>query len=94
MAYLIVHHTVEDYDQWKPVFDGHASARKEHGSKGAQVLRSVQNPNEIVSVFEWDSIENAQAFASSPGLREAMQNAGVIGRPEVIFLEETDRQPA
>jgi heme-degrading monooxygenase HmoA len=94
MAYLIVHHTVEDYAAWKLVFDGHASSRKEHGSKGAQVLRSAQNPNEIVIITEWDNLHDARAFASSPGLREAMQNAGVVGRPEVLFLNEVERQPA
>ena len=28
----------------------------------------------------------AQSFAASPDLREAMQKAGVIGKPDISFL--------
>ena len=31
MPYLIVRQKVEDYARWKPVFDEHATARKEAG---------------------------------------------------------------
>lgn len=39
MVHLLVHHSVEDYNKWKPVFDEHESARAKAGSKGAQVFR-------------------------------------------------------
>ena len=94
MAYLIVHHQLEDYEKWKPVFDGHITARREYGSKGAQVLRSAQDPNEVMVIIEWESVEDARAFADSPGLREAMQRAGIVGRPDLYFFEEIERQPA
>jgi heme-degrading monooxygenase HmoA len=37
-------------------------------------------------IMEWDSLDRARQFAQSAELREAMQKAGVIGRPEVSFL--------
>ena len=43
--------------------------------------------NEVVVLFEWDSVENAQAFASSDNLREAMQKAGVVSKPNIYFLD-------
>lgn len=94
MAFLIVHHTVEDYDKWKGVFDEHAASRKEHGSRGARVFRSGNNPNEVVAITEWDSLDAAHKFAESPGLGEAMQRAGVTSRPDLFFIEEVDQQPA
>jgi heme-degrading monooxygenase HmoA len=94
MAYLLVQHTVEDYDKWKPYFDGHAATRKASGSKSAQVFRSASNPNEITILFEWDSVANAQKFAQSSDLREVMQKAGVTSQPHVTFLEVVDKQPA
>jgi len=30
-ATLLVRHTVESYDDWKPVFDGHEANRRLHG---------------------------------------------------------------
>lgn len=92
MAYLIVKHTVEDYGKWKPFFDQHSGARKAAGSKGAQLFRSGDNPNEITLLFEWDSIENARKFSESPDLREVMQKAGVLGPPTLSFLNEVERQ--
>jgi heme-degrading monooxygenase HmoA len=91
MAYLLVHHNVEDFAKWKPVFDADATARKAGGSKGGRLFRSANNPNEVVVLFEWDSTEKALQFAQSDSLREAMQNAGVTGRPDVYFLDEVEK---
>ena len=92
MAYLIVRHTVEDYGKWKPVFDQHGSVRKAAGSKGVQLLRSADNPNDVTMLFEWDSLEHARAFTESPDLRAVMQRAGVVGRPDISFLEGVEQQ--
>ena len=89
MANLLVHHQVEDYEKWKPIFDGHASFRSQMGSKGGRVFRSNENPNNIFILFEWDSIENAQKFSQSDNLKEIMKKAGVISKPDIYFLEET-----
>ena len=94
MTYLLVRHKVEDYAKWKPVFDENGAARKAGGSKGARVFRNTDNPNEQVVITEWPTLEQARQFAQSPDLREAMQRAGVIGMPDVLFLDEVDRQPA
>jgi heme-degrading monooxygenase HmoA len=91
MAHFIVHHQVADFDRWKPVFDEHASMRKAAGCQGGYVLRSADDPNEVTIVFDWDNMDNAQAFASSENLREAMQRAGVQGRPDVTFMQSMER---
>jgi hypothetical protein len=86
MPYLLIDHTVDDYDKWKPYFDDHASTRAESGSGGGQ-------PNEIVALFEWDSLENAHEFAASADLRETMKEAGVVGEPDLHFLEKIEDIP-
>ncbi|WP_416839903.1 antibiotic biosynthesis monooxygenase [Haloferax sp. DFSO52] len=62
MAYLHVKATVEDYDAWKSSFDGYQTLRAEHGGKGHQVFQSADNPNEIVVVIEFDSVEKAREW--------------------------------
>jgi heme-degrading monooxygenase HmoA len=94
MPYLIVRQKVEDYARWKPVFDEHATARKEAGSKGIRVLRSADEPNEVLAISEWETLEQARQFAQSPGLREAMQRAGIADHPDLYFVNEVDAQPA
>lgn len=88
MPYVLVKHTVKDYAKWKPLFDDHGSTRKRYGSKGGYVYRNTQNPNEVVLVMEWDSLDNAKQFVESEDLRERMQSAGVMGKPDVYFLEQ------
>jgi heme-degrading monooxygenase HmoA len=90
MAYQIVRHTVEDYSKWKTVFDEHGAIRKARGSTGAQVLRGADNPNELCILIEWDKVQNAQNFAQSDTLREAMQRAGVTSKPEILYFNEAE----
>lgn len=94
MAYLMIHHKVEDFAKWKPFFTHNDSARKSAGSKGGQVFRSKSDPNEVVILFEWDKVENAQKFATSPELAALMKEAGVINRPDAFFLEEIEKVSA
>lgn len=91
MAYLLVRHRVNDYEAWKPVFDQHGAVRKASGSRGGRLFRSADDPNNLVLLLEWDSLENARQFAQSEDLRQAMQRAGVADQPDVYFLEEVDR---
>jgi len=94
MIYLLVHHKVEDYEKWKSVYTEHEASRKAAGSQGARLLRNLNDGNELVVITTWPDVEQAQAFASSPDLRAAMQRAGVLGAPEVLFLEEVEQTPA
>jgi heme-degrading monooxygenase HmoA len=90
MAYLIVQHTVADYAKWKTVFDEHGATRKSRGSKGAQILRGADNPNELCVVIEWDSVQNAQSFSESDTLREAMERAGITSSPEILYFNGSE----
>ncbi len=90
MPYVLVQHSVEDYDKWKLVFD-EQEIRQAGGSKGGFVFRNADDPNQITVLLEWDNMENARAFSGSDELRENMQRAGVTGQPDVYFLDEADR---
>ncbi len=88
MAHLLVHHNVEDYNKWKTQFEEHSNFRSENGSKGGKVFRSAIDPNELFVLLEWDSVENAKKFTQSDDLKEVMQQAGVVGMPNIYFVEE------
>lgn len=83
---MICQHGVEDFDKWKGVFDSVYEMRKGAGEQSAQVLRGVENPNMITMIFEWDTLENARAYANNPNLGEAMGAAGVNTPPSFRFL--------
>jgi heme-degrading monooxygenase HmoA len=94
MASLIVRHKVEDYSKWKPYFDGDAGNRKAAGSQGSRLLRNANDPNELIVVFDWDNLANAQKFATSDALRDLMMKAGVIDHPDLYFVEEVEKTAA
>jgi hypothetical protein len=37
-------------------------------------------------LFEAEDLQKAKEFGASAGLREAMQNAGVVDKPDIYFL--------
>jgi hypothetical protein len=74
-------------------FDAHGATRKASGSMGGRLLPSVEDPNELVILLEWDNLQKARQFAQPYALRNTMQRA-VVGKPEVYFLEELERPTA
>ncbi len=77
-----------NFDQWKPLFDEHGAKRKAAGSKGGRLFGSEKDPNEVVILLEWEKLGKAHKFTESEDLRETMKRAGVVGKPELYFLEE------
>ncbi|MBN1562274.1 MAG: antibiotic biosynthesis monooxygenase [Anaerolineae bacterium] len=88
MAHLLIVHDVEDYAQWRTIFERHDDMRQASGCEAYQLFRDADNPNHVVILFEWDSVANARQFAESDDLRQAMQKAGVVSRPQAYFLNE------
>ncbi len=88
MVQLFVHHKVEDYAKWRKVFDELDGTRRSAGQTAMKVYHTTASPNEIVTISEWGTADQARAYAQSPGLKEAMQRAGVISQPDVLMLEE------
>ena len=87
MSYIMVKQKVADYARWKPIFDADGANREIGGSKGGQIFRSADDPNEVVLLFEWDQ-EQARQFSQREEVRAKMQAAGVLDPPEISFLEE------
>jgi heme-degrading monooxygenase HmoA len=93
MAQLFIRHKVKDYAKWKPLFDEHGAKRKAAGCKGGRLFHSEKDPTEVVILFEWEDVGKAHKFAESEDLRQTMERAGVVGKPELYFLEEIGKFP-
>ncbi len=90
MAKVIVQHHVAEYDRWLPVFNEHEAVRRQHGATGHAIHRAVADPNSIVIVNDFASLDGARAFAQDPSLPAAMQRGGVDGAPQVWIVDEVD----
>ena len=85
---MLIQHQVKDFAAWKKVFDSALDLRKSSGELSAQIYRDASDPNKLTIMNKWNSLENAQKFAHSPELKAAMEKAGVVGAPNVYFLNE------
>jgi len=88
MIYLYIRQTVENYAQWKEAFDNHLSARQAGGAtREALVLRNMDDSHEIIVVLGWRDLAQARLYTKSVSWQMALQKMGVVGAPEVRFLE-------
>jgi heme-degrading monooxygenase HmoA len=88
MSGMLVQHKVKDFANWKKVYDSQAALRASSGELSEQIYHDASDPNKLILVFKWNSLENAQKFAQSPELKAAMEKAGVDGPPTITFLNE------
>jgi hypothetical protein len=78
--------TVEDFDRFMRIFSTTgAEKRKEHGSKGALVLRDPNEKDRVWAVFDWDE-KGWQSFVSDPAVPPIMKEAGHKSRPQALTL--------
>ena len=86
MTYILIRHKVADFGKWKLAYDGDITSRQRASLKETHLLHNVQNHEEVVLLFEVDDLQKAMEFCNSSDLRGAMQKAGVIGAPDIVFL--------
>jgi len=92
MTTMFARHKVEDYNNWKRVYDDISNVRKENGVTAAAVYRDSGDPNTIIVTHQFKNKSDATSFANSDDLKSAMHKAGVKDQPEFWFgdnLEST-----
>lgn len=90
MTKVIVQHHVADYDRWYPVFTEHETVRRQHGATGHTISREQKDPNDVIIVNEFATLEGALAFMQDPSLPAAMERGGVDGHPQVWLADEAE----
>jgi quinol monooxygenase YgiN len=83
---VVLTHEVKDYASWRKVYDADEPNRKMMGFKVWGVYADAKNPNLISIIGTFPSAGAVDAFMSSPKLKTAMDNAGVLGKPDVKVL--------
>ena len=90
MTKVIVQHHVVDYDRWLTVFTEHEAVRRQHGATGHSINREVADPNTLVIVNDFATLEGVRAFTQDPSLAAAMERGGVDGPPQVWIVDEAE----
>jgi heme-degrading monooxygenase HmoA len=91
MLAMLIRHKVADERAWQPVFDENRMARRANGCRQEHLFRNADDPNELVILLEWDDLERARLYADSDDLHLVLRRSGVIGEPEIWFLDDAGR---
>lgn len=77
MPHLLVQQRFEEFARWKAVFDRLAPTRAEATCRSAAVFRNLEDPHEVVVLFEFEDLARARQYMGSAELRGAWRDAGV-----------------
>lgn len=83
---MMVKHKVKDYATFKTVYDGHDSARLANGLHSYVLGRGMDDSMMVMVALKADDLKKAKAFSKDAVLKTAMQKAGVVGAPEISFI--------
>jgi hypothetical protein len=87
MAWMLMSFELNDYDEWKQLFDSDPVGRKAV-AKGHRILRAADNPNQIFLAVEYPTVDDANTF------RGKLLESGVLDRfapktgPTVVDVAE------
>ena len=80
-------HVVKDYDKWKKGFDEDEMNRSASGLTLRALARGIDNPNNVFVFLNVSDLQKAKYFAASPKLKDIMQKLGVMGKPQIIYVD-------
>lgn len=84
---IMIQHKVKNYAKWKEGYLAHDSVRTAYGISQMVLGRGLEDSNLVVVIDKVSDMQKAKDFSSSPGLKDAMKNAGVVGAPSISFAE-------
>ena len=85
-SFLIIQHTVENYDYWKKEFDKHQEVRSDYKLSLTALGKGLDNPLNVVAIFNTDDTNNITSFLEKSNLKEAMKNAGITSEPIPLIM--------
>jgi heme-degrading monooxygenase HmoA len=77
MATVYVLHRVEDYGRWREVYDSVGEIQKTGGVLDDAVFRAEGDPNNVLVMHRFGSLDAARAYFENPQVADAIREAGV-----------------
>ena len=86
MLTVVVRQKVRDLAVWQKTFDAGKPQRDSGGVKLWSVAHEVAEPNTVVVISDWDSLEAARKFLDNA--REMFAKSGVLSTEVRVFDSE------
>ncbi len=84
---VVVMHKVKDFAKWREAYMGHDSVRQLYGVSHYRLARGIEDSNMVMVVDKMADVKKAEEFGNSAALKDAMQKAGVMGKPRIVMNE-------
>jgi hypothetical protein len=88
LFYVLLRHKIGEFSRWQAYYDSHAPARRKAGAREIFLLRNLNDPKEIFLLCQVDDVGKAEEFMASDDLHDTMRQAGVVGNPDIYYLEK------
>lgn len=85
--FTMIKHAVKEYKAWKPAYMAHDSVRTAYGISKYVLGRGTDDTTMVFVADKINDLAKAKEFTTSPGLRAAMESAGVSGSVTIAFAE-------
>ncbi len=94
MAHVLIEHRVGDFETFRRVYLDDAARRERLGCQGGTVFRVADDPDSVIVMLAWDTVEHARDFAGTLELEQAMEwSASNVATPRVTVLDEALDSP-
>src|SRR5262245_66387521 len=87
-----IRRNVTDDAASRRTYDAFDAKRRKMGVTGQAGYRTKDDENDVTVTHDFTNAEKAKAFASSPDLKAAMENAGVKGAPQIWFTIRAEQR--
>jgi ribosomal protein L35AE/L33A len=87
MYVLRIEHAVLNFDAWKKAFDSDPVGRQKSGVRAYRVMRSCDNPNQVMIDLEFETVSQAQALVANLRTVWGDIQGKVIANPRALITE-------
>jgi quinol monooxygenase YgiN len=92
MAVSLARFKVKDYDTFITHFRNAAPHRAAAGCKGVHLFRNSDDGNDVMINFQWEDRARAEAMMNDSATRQRFAEAGMVGAPEVMWVDDAGRE--
>ena len=94
MAYVLIEHRVGDFETFRQVYLDDAERRERLGCRGGVVFRVADDPDNVIVMLDWETVEGAREFAGSLELEQALEwSTSNVATPRVTVLDQVMESP-
>jgi len=87
---MVVEHRVKNFDHWRPYFVQDGKRQKKAKISKWSIMRSIEDPNDVIVVAECSDLEKAKEIYSDPEVGKITKKAGVVGKTTFLLAEEIE----